>query len=681
MNPDRPVEPVAVDPVADPEAAGQARPTDDPRELSAPDPADVPTVVSVEATSDGETVVAADAEPPAPDWTAPDPPSRRGRGLRWIGTFTAAFVAASIIVSSVGAAAIYGYRSAYDGRIPHGVDVGGVDVSGLDPASAEQRVAAAFASMTTGTIVLDAPFDDARIEFANFGRSVDAAAAADRAMAVAKDGDVFDQTLASARTAIDGVTIAPTVSLDPGLLSDAINRAVRRFERPARDAIVTSTPEGVLIQPGRAGLTVDREAIFGAALDQVGRAGAPASIVIPVSPTTIEPALTDSEAEAARQAVERMVQPIVVRHGEESWRVGAATVRPWIVVVPTGDGRVVYDIDREQVEVALKKLRSKIDREPVNAAYLTSKSGRVIGVKAGRNGRTIDAPLTSERIARAVISRAYGVTAESAKAAIVAVEPKLSTAEAEKTAPLLKMISSHTTWFPYGERNYYGANIWIPGRIINGKVLAPGETFNFFKVVGFPSASRGFGMGGAIINGKSEPTGALAGGICSNSTTLFNAAAKAGLKLGARAPHYYYIDRYPLGLDATVLFSSGGGGQNLTFTNDTKYPILIVNRNWRVGSRGYVRYEMWSVPNGRKVRFSRPIVKNIRPAGTDVLYTSALPPGVSRQEESAHDGMDVWVTRTVTEANGKVSKLTIYSHYRRVDGLILRGKAATGDNL
>ena len=64
--------------------------------------------------------------------------------------------------------------------------------------------------------------------------------------------------------------------------------------------------------------------------------------------------------------------------------------------------------------------------------------------------------------------------------------------------------------------------------------------------------ARGYRDGGAILNGRTEPTGALAGGICSCSTTLFNAAARAGLEILERANHYYYIDRYPTGLDATV---------------------------------------------------------------------------------------------------------------------------------
>ena len=87
--------------------------------------------------------------------------------------------------------------------------------------------------------------------------------------------------------------------------------------------------------------------------------------------------------------------------------------------------------------------------------------------------------------------------------------------------------------------------------------------------------------------------------------------------MGARKNHYYYISRYPKGLDATVFKSDGGSAQDMTFKNDTKYPILI-----RTYARpGIVRFTIYSVPTGRHVTFSRPTVKNYRPGYTVVKYT------------------------------------------------------------
>jgi vancomycin resistance protein YoaR len=149
--------------------------------------------------------------------------------------------------------------------------------------------------------------------------------------------------------------------------------------------------------------------------------------------------------------------------------------------------------------------------------------------------------------------------------------------------------------------------------------------------------------------------------------------------MGARRNHYYYIDRYPLGLDATV-FISGNSRQTMSFTNDTEHPILIRGINSRSGGSGYVRFSLYSVPTGRKVSFSRPIVKNIRRASDSTQMTNTLAPGQRKRIEWPVDGKQVWVTRTVTDASGKViHRNTYYSNYARITGIVLVGRAAADD--
>jgi vancomycin resistance protein YoaR len=146
--------------------------------------------------------------------------------------------------------------------------------------------------------------------------------------------------------------------------------------------------------------------------------------------------------------------------------------------------------------------------------------------------------------------------------------------------------------------------------------------------------------------------------------------------MGDRRNHYYYIDRYPLGLDATV-FKSGSSTQTMSFTNDTRYPILIRAYKIRDGAAGYVRFALYSVSSGRKVSFSRPTVRNVRPASDTIQYTTSLPSGSSERVEYPVDGKQVWVTRTVKDKSGTViHKETYYSDYARITGVTLVGRAS-----
>jgi vancomycin resistance protein YoaR len=162
--------------------------------------------------------------------------------------------------------------------------------------------------------------------------------------------------------------------------------------------------------------------------------------------------------------------------------------------------------------------------------------------------------------------------------------------------------------------------------------------------------------------------------MCSSSTTLFNAALRAGLKMGARANHTYYIDRYPLGLDATV-WAEGGAVQTMSFTNDMPTPVLVRGWGTRSGGIGWVHYEIWGVPDGRRVTISRPTVENVIPATTREVPTTTLARGQRKQTEWAARGMDVWVTRLVRARSGAVLHRDVYySHYRKWDGIILVGR-------
>ena len=214
--------------------------------------------------------------------------------------------------------------------------------------------------------------------------------------------------------------------------------------------------------------------------------------------------------------------------------------------------------------------------------------------------------------------------------------------------------------------NFFGANIRIPAAQINGYVLMPGQWFDFWKVVDV-SSKLGFGPGGIIKDGHTDPTGALGGGICSCSTTLFNAALRSGLQMGARANHYYYINRYPVGLDATVWKDSSGAEQTMSFRNDTSAPLLIRGSSTSTS----VTFQIYGVPDGRRVTLSTPIVKNYLGAIDTTVHTSALKKGQTYRAEYPVAGFDSWVTRTVYNAAGKIiHQETYYSHYARVNGIL-----------
>jgi vancomycin resistance protein YoaR len=613
--------------------------------------------------------------------TTPDaavqPTTSSGRP-RWLPRFGLAFALGLAAALVLGALAMYAYDQQYQGRILPGVRVAGVDLSGLDEAAASDVLARTLAGHGQGRVVIDTGTTTVSVAYADFGRRADVDAMVADALAVGRGGSPADRAVAEIRTVLRGVDLPVRITLDGQGLERRISAELWALERAPVDATIAFAKTGYTVVPAVMGRSYDETAVANAAFEQVTSVDAPAEVVVPAPASQVQPIVDDTDTMIARTRADRMVGDVTLVEGDESWTLAAETVRGWLSFGTTADGRVEPVADQGKIETSLADVAAQLERPAKNAGFVLSKSGAISGVTAGQNGRTLDPKATAERILAVLAARAAAQTEPTIEPVLSVSKPALTTAEAEAAAPLMKRISTWTTWFPISDHNGYGANIWIPAGDINGYVLAPGETFDFWKAIGPVTYERGYRDGGAIINGRTEPQGALAGGICSCSTTLFNAALRAGLDMGARRNHYYYITRYPLGLDATVYKSGSGSVQTMSFTNDTKHPILIRGINTRNGSKGYVRFDLYSVPTGRTVSLSKPVVKNVKPATTNTVSTSSLRPGVRQQTEYPADGKDVWVTRTVRDASGKViHQETYYSHYARVDGIILVGKGTT----
>ena len=243
-------------------------------------------------------------------------------------------------------------------------------------------------------------------------------------------------------------------------------------------------------------------------------------------------------------------------------------------------------------------------------------------------------------------------------------------AATESLEPDLVLLGSWTVAYVVGAENGDGANIEIPLRRFDGLVLKPGATFDFWNAVGEVSRRTGYRPGGVIIGNHIDPDGALAGGICTVSTALFDAAVWAGLEIVSRTSHGGYLAKYPLGLDAAVA-KGDGFRQTMAFRNDTTETIKVRT----VSTPGIARVDLYGATAlDRRVTFSAPAISHRRPAPDRHVRTAALPRGQRQRVEPASDGMTVSVTRTVRDSSGLlVHRDRFVSVYGPLTGLVRDG--------
>jgi vancomycin resistance protein YoaR len=582
-----------------------------------------------------------------------------------------------LAVFALAAGGLYAFEQQFSGRILPGVHVGDVDVSGLTTTQATAALADGYATLGEGALVLTGAGLSISVPLADLRRP-DVELMAQGAMAVGREGSPFDRMVMNAKTAARGVVLEPQVIVDDVAVERAVSRFASSIDRAPADARIERGADGFRLVDGTAGRATDWQRLLAAAVDVLGDIDLPSEVVLEADVVLVPPVVTSEEAAAALQQANLMAADIVIADSGKSWTLPVDQVRSWITFGPTGAGTYQAAAKPAGLDAKLAEIASAIQRAPANASYLFDRKGNVVGSTEGREGRSLDTAATLAAIESLLLQRGGGQVVPSLAPVVSIVKPDITTEQAAATAPLMKKVSEWTTYFPISDRNGFGANIWIPAMDIDGYVIAAGATFDFWRAIGPVTRERGYRDGGAIINGKTEPQGALAGGICSTSTTLFNAAMRAGLQMMARRNHYYYITRYPKGLDATVFQSSSGSVQTMSFRNDTGSPILIRAYKIREGSAGYVKFELFGVPTGRTVGIGSEVVKNVRRATDRVEYTDTKPAGYRERLESPADGMDVWRTVTVRNPDGSVLRsTTYYSHYARVDGLTIIGTGGT----
>ncbi len=140
----------------------------------------------------------------------------------------------------------------------------------------------------------------------------------------------------------------------------------------------------------------------------------------------------------------------------------------------------------------------------------------------------------------------------------------------EALVSIREVVSSYTTTFQ-ASNHPRTTNLMLAAKCFPGIIVMPGQTISYNKIVGERTAERGYKEAGVFVNGRLDS--GLGGGICQVSSTLYNAALLANLKIVERQNHSIPVVYVPLGTDSTVSF----GSIDLRLRNDSKSPVAIAS--------------------------------------------------------------------------------------------------------
>ncbi len=150
---------------------------------------------------------------------------------------------------------------------------------------------------------------------------------------------------------------------------------------------------------------------------------------------------------------------------------------------------------------------------------------------------------------------------------ITAIHPKVTLAALKEEGIDRKIVEFSTDFKTSAEGRAH--NVTITAEMLNDTHLAPGDVFDYDKLITATEKEHTYREAPVILNGKLVP--GIGGGICQVSSTLYNAILRAGLEIVERRNHSIPVAYLPLGQDATY----SGGAINFRFKNTTGKHLII----------------------------------------------------------------------------------------------------------
>ncbi len=540
-----------------------------------------------------------------------------------------------------GATYVAGYVMAGD-NTPRNASVQGVAIGGMTAEQAQAKLKAELGPKAEAAITVQGNGKSATINPAQAGLTVDYAKTVEAAGAGRSWNPSHIVQVLRGGTDLDLVT-----SVDQAKLDAAITSAAPTFVVKPKNASLAMSGQSAKLTPGVDGSTLNNAAAA-TAVQQAWLKNT--SVEAPL--TTTPPAITTQAATQVKTeyADPALSGPITMKTGDgKSFQVDVAAIAA-ATSFPIKDGKITGTTDAAKVFAATKQSVAALKFPAGKDATITLVDGKP-KVTPSQDGMGI----TEANFTKAFTAALTKTGAErSPSIQVTKVPAKFTTEDANKLG-VKEVTGEFTTNFPYAE--YRNVNLSRAAASINNTFLKPGEVFSLDKVLGARTEANGY-VAGYVISGD-KLVKETAGGVSQSSTTTFNAAFFAGLKLVEHQPHTMYFPRYPAGREATLY----GGSIDMKFANDTDHGVLVQAfvKKASPGTQGSITVRIWSTKDYTKVASSE-LVKSDYYTGTSKVSDSP-----SCEYQAPSPGFTVNYSRLFYQGNSVVKTEKFRWQYAATD--------------
>ena len=293
--------------------------------------------------------------------------------------------------------------------------------------------------------------------------------------------------------------------------------------------------------------------------------------------------------------------------------------------------------DSSAVDRILSKIDEEIRKEPKDADVKFENGDFVIVEE--QTGYDLDQADTKKKLTELIASQ-EDITLELT---VKVTEPKV---KKEDLKGFGDVIGTFNTYFDL-ENTARNRNLEVGCAKISGRMMQPGESFNFNETVSPVDTSEGYMEASTIQNGQYVP--GMGGGLCQVSTTLYNAVIRAELEVTERYPHSLEPGYVVNGQDAAIAI----GGKNFQFVNSSKYPIYLQMSAYD----GVLNCTIYGVEEdpGREVSFESEFIGSIAKPDPIITYSDSMYEDEQEVTSYGREGLKYDVYKIVTQ-NGETTR-------------------------
>jgi vancomycin resistance protein YoaR len=614
----------------------------------------------------------------------PEPYPRLPRRSRWLAPqFLILYTAIALVLFL--STLFVAYEFVFRDRVIPGVSALGQSMSGLTRTEATKFLREKFGEpdailkRTGGEAIVLHDQDRSWSAWPwELGLRTDFGPVADSALLLGHRGSPVQNVLEQIRCLLGGCDIGLDAQFDTNIAQAYLSWLAPQVDRPPRDASVHIEGIRVVALPAENGRDLDG-ALMIERMRQRVLSGGQGDIELVFRETA--PLITDYNA-AKSQVETILAAPVLLTFNGRSWAIDQAALATMISIRPEqgADGKLALgaSLDHGRLLAFVKPLAADINQPARDARFHFNPDTRTLTpTVTSQYGQTLDPEAAAKQIEQQLVASGTRVPGsasplEMMNARVVAlpvnvVKPTIAMEDAAKFG--IKELAAQ------GVSNFKGSsagrtqNVRTAAAQFDGIVVAPGATFSFDQNLGDVVEAEGYDDAYVIFQDRTVL--GPGGGVCQVSTTMFRAAFWGGYPIVERWAHAYRVGYYepPVGFDATVFAPS----VDFKFKNDTDSYILIepvIDLK-----KTTLTFNFWGTKPNRTVEMQDPIQENIIPHGPAV-YTPdpTLKKGVTKQVDTAHDGMDVTIWRTI-KVNGQVVKKDKF--FSRYDPWVARYQVGT----